>query len=147
VWKHPPPSLESDDFVLEPLGPEHNEADYAAWSTSLDHIRATPGFRADHWGGDDWPYPMSLDQNRADLVEHAEEFARGEAFAYTVLDPSTRDVIGCVYVDPDDVAEVRCRLWIRTDHAHLDGELEHVVRTWLAGPDWLFTSVCFPGRD
>ena len=26
------------------------------------------------------------------------------------LDPTTRDVIGCVYVDPDETADARCRL-------------------------------------
>lgn len=39
----PPVSLETERFVLEPLGPEHNERDYAAWTSSMDHIRATPG--------------------------------------------------------------------------------------------------------
>ena len=39
-----PLGLATDDFVLEPLGPEHNEADYAAWTSSLEHIRRTPGF-------------------------------------------------------------------------------------------------------
>ena len=32
------------EFRLTPLGPQHNEADYAAWTASIDHIRATPGF-------------------------------------------------------------------------------------------------------
>ena len=83
--------MTTSKFVLEPLGPEHNEADFEAWSTSIQHIRATPGFRADLWAGDDWPYPMTLDQNLADLTQHAEEFDRGEAFAYTVLDPWSAD--------------------------------------------------------
>ena len=147
MWRQGPAGIRTNLFVLEPLGPEHNEADFKAWSTSVQHIRATPGFRADLWAGDDWPYPMTLEQNVADLTQHAEEFDRGEAFAYTVLDPLTRDVIGCVYIDPDDIAEARCRLWVRADRAHLDRNLEGVVRQWLAGHDWGFDSVRFPGRD
>ncbi|MFM8857660.1 MAG: N-acetyltransferase [Actinomycetota bacterium] len=135
------------NFVLEPLGPQLNESDFAAWSTSIEHIRATPGFRADLWGGDEWPYPMTREQNLADLTQHADEFNAGDAFAYTVLDPHTRDVIGCVYIDPDDVAEARCRLWVRADRAELDGELEHVVRKWLRSHEWGLESVRFPGRD
>lgn len=90
---------------------------------------------------------MSLDDNRADLDEHANEFAAGEAFAYTVLELGSRAVIGCVYIDPDDIADARCRLWVRADCSHLDGELERTVRSWLSGPDWECMSVRFPGRD
>lgn len=147
MWRHPPHGLRTDDFVLVPLGPEHNESDHAAWSTSIDHIRSTPGFSAHLWGGDDWPYPMSLAENLNDLQQHADEFARGEAFAYTVLDPTGGEVIGCVYVDPDDTADARCRLWVRTDRAELDAKLEHAVRQWLARPEWRFARVRFPGRD
>lgn len=147
MWRQGPTGIRTNLFVLEPLGPEHNEADYAAWMSSIEHIRLTAGFRADLWGGDDWPYPMTLEQNLADLTQHAEEFDRGEAFAYTVLDPLTRDVIGCVYIDPDDIAEARCRLWVRSDRAELDGELENVVRDWLHEGVWGFSSVRFPGRD
>lgn len=119
--------------------------------SSLDHIRATPGFTPELWGGDYWPYPMSLADNLADLRQHADEFARGEAFAYTVLDPVDGDVIGCVYVDPDDLAPdeaaIRCRLWVRAERAHLDTALAATVRVWLTGPAWHVTSVRFPGRD
>lgn len=147
VWRRAPDHLRAESFVLEPLGPQHNDADHRAWTTSIDHIRATPGFRAELWGGDDWPYPMSKEQNLSDLQQHADEFARGEAFAYTVLDLDDGDVIGCVYIDPDDVAEARCRLWVRADRAHLDRDLERAVRAWLHDPDWSFRSVRFPGRD
>ena len=33
-----PSSLETPLFRLEPLGPQHNEADYAAWTSSIEHI-------------------------------------------------------------------------------------------------------------
>jgi hypothetical protein len=37
-----PARLETELFTLEPLGPEHNERDYDAWTSSKEHIHATP---------------------------------------------------------------------------------------------------------
>lgn len=147
MGRHAPHGLRHEHFVLEPLGPQHNVADHRAWMSSIDHIRATPGFRPELWGGDEWPVPMTLERNLADLEKHAAEFVRGEAFAYTVLDPDDGDVIGCVYVDPDEVTDMCCRLWVRADRARLDAELEQAVRNWLHGPEWGLGSVRFPGRD
>ena len=146
-WPVPAPP-ETAHLRLAPLGPEHHERDFAAWSSSIDHIRATPGFRPEVWGGDAWPYPMPPEENLADLEQHAHEFAAREAFAYTVLDPVSDDVIGCVYVDPDDTgaADAMVRCWVRVSAAELVGELVGTVRAWLAA-EWPFRSVRFPERD
>lgn len=154
-----PRRLVGDGFVLVPLGPAHNTSDHRAWTTSIEHIRATPGFTAELWGGDDWPVPMSLEANLADLEMHAGEFERREAFAYTVLDGDGdgdgatvigdgATVIGCVYIDPDitGAADAMVRCWVRADRAELDAVLAQTVRDWLAEV-WPFTTVRFPGRD
>jgi hypothetical protein len=144
----PPRELRAAHFRLEPLGPQHNERDHPAWMSSIDHIHSTPGFTAADWAGDAWPFAMSRDDNLADLVKHAEEFESGEAFAYTVLDPETDDVIGCAYVDPDDTgaADAMCRCWVRASHSNLDGPLYVALVRWFEGPQWPFTTVRFPGR-
>ncbi len=138
----PPPGLDSPSFALEPLGPEHNERDHAAWSSSIEHIRATPGF-IDRG----WPRPMTLAENLGDLRRHASDFAAREGFTYTVLEPTTRDVIGCVYIypraDSSGVAEVSS--WVRVSHAHLDGPLHDAVRGWLAS-SWPFGEVDYADR-
>ena len=92
-----PAGLAGPAFRLVALGPEHNASDHAAWSASIAHIRATPGF-----AGHDWPpvQGMSLDENRADLERHARDFADRAGFTYTVLAPETDDVLGCVYIYP-----------------------------------------------
>ena len=90
-----PDGLVTDTFVLEPLSPQHNETDYAAWTASIEHIRATPGF-----AGLSWPAEMSLQQNADDLTRHYHDFLTRRGFTYTVLDPHTRQVIGCVYLYP-----------------------------------------------
>jgi hypothetical protein len=125
-----PRSLATPQFRLEPLGPQHNHADHAAWTSSIDHIRATPGF-----DGSDWPPPsgMSLEDNLADLQGHADDFVRGRGFTYTVLDAVSDDVIGCVYIYPSRRAgyDVDVRSWVRADRADLDGPLSTAVATWL----------------
>lgn len=145
-WALPDP-LVTAAFRLAPLAPEHHERDHAAWSSSIDHIRATPGFAPGEWGPDSWPYPMPPEQNLADLEMHAREFADRVAFAYTVLDPITEDVIGCVYIDPDEsgAADAQVRSWVTSSRAELDVPLADAVRAWLAA-DWPFASVRFPGR-
>ncbi len=134
-----PPGLATPTFVLEPLGPEHNEDDYAAWSTSIEHIQATPGFE-----GRSWPHEMTLAENLADLKGHAADFAARRGFTYTVRDPRDGGTIGCVYVYPakDGVHDAAVSSWVRVDRAELDAALRGVVRQWLAAR-WPFRNVAY----
>ncbi len=138
-----PAGLVTDAFVLEPLEPGHNERDYAAWSSSIDHIRSTPGFPF----GDGWPYPMTPGTNLGDLEGHAADFAQRRGFTYTVLDPADGDVIGCVYIYPSDAAEhdADVRSWVRATRADLDVELWRTVSEWLAH-EWPFERVAYDAR-
>ena len=58
----PPPPPRNALMWLEPLGEQHNAADYAAWTSSMKHIAATPGLV--DWG---WPHEMTLEENLSDL--------------------------------------------------------------------------------
>jgi hypothetical protein len=140
-----PPGLTTPALRLVPLGPEHNEPDHAAWSSSIEHIRATPGFR-----GHDWPpvEGMTLEENLSDLVRHADDYARRSGFTYTVLAPDRDDVIGCVYIYPsrDEGHDADVRSWVRADRAELDAELHATVSRWLAD-EWPFQSVDYADRD
>ena len=100
----PPRALEIERFRLEPLGPEHNESDLAAWSSSIEHIRATKGYPDGSWppaGG------MSPEQNLADLTRHAADF---EARAVTRSSGACTSARG---------------------RAELDGPLAEAVAAWL----------------
>ena len=138
----PPARPATERFVLEPFGPEHNERDHDAWSSSIEHIRATPGFQ-----DRDWPREMTLEENRRDLERHARDFADRVGFTYTVLDPASRDVIGCVYIYPlpDSDDDARALSWVRASHAELDTPLWRAVSEWLAS-DWPFSSVEYAPR-
>ena len=136
----PEPPLD-ERFVLEPLGPQHNESDYAAWSSSIDHIRSTPGYPDGRW-----PYEMTLDENRDDLVRHARDFADRTGFTYTVLDPASREVIGCVYVYPAKAGGAEVLFWVRADRAALDVPLYLTISDWLA-TSWPFSRVEYAARE
>ena len=126
------------------LGPEHNHADHAAWSASIAHIRATPGFH-----GHDWPPTdgMPLEENLADLQRHAQDFAERVGFTYTVLAPDDDDVLGCVYIYPsrDERHDADVRSWVRADVAELDAELHAAVSRWLRD-EWPFSAVDYADR-
>jgi hypothetical protein len=134
-----------EGFRLAPLGPQHNESDYAAWTGSIDHIRATPGFT-----GSSWPHPMSLEDNRRDLERHAQDFAERRGFTYTVLGAGSDEVIGCVYIYPrkdgtESVHGASVKSWVRADRAQLDRVLYETVRAWLER-DWPFPSIEYAPR-
>ena len=137
-----PLGLETPQFRLEPLGPQHNDADYAAWSSSMEHIHATPG-----WEESSWPREMTLDENRADLQRHADDFENRSGFTYTVLEPGG-DVVGCVYIYPAaaDPYDARVLSWVRASRAELDVPLWQAVSDWLA-TQWPFDNVDYAPRN
>jgi hypothetical protein len=145
-----PGGLVAEQFRLEPLGPQHNTADYAAWTASIDHIHETPGF-----AGTGWPEPMSLADNLRDLERHADDFARRRGFTYTVLNVGTDEVIGCVYIYPlrgkspgggsTGERHARVKSWVRADRAELDPVLYRTVLAWLERY-WSFHSIEYAPR-
>jgi hypothetical protein len=141
----PPTSLATDQFRLEPLGPQHNQADHAAWMSSIEHIRSTPGFPDDG----SWPpgTGMTLEENLADVCRDADDFTRGAGYTFTVLDAGDNDVIGCVYLYPSATEgwDVTVRSWVRADRSALDGPLADAVVRWLA-TDWPWMRVDRCGR-
>ncbi len=138
-----PLGLAASEFVLAPLGPEHNEQDYDAWTSSIEHIRETPGFR-----GSSWPREMTRDENLSDLRRHADDFHNRNGFTYTVLDPVGEDVIGCVYIYPGSAGDRAARVlsWVRKSRAHLDAPLWRAVSQWLE-VDWPFVTIEYAPRS
>ena len=133
-----PQGLVGQGFRLEPLGPQHNEADHNAWTSSIEQIRATPGFRVGRWppeGG------LSLAENLRDLQRHADDFERRAGFTYTVLD-DRNGVVGCVYIYPlrSDTRVADVQSWVSASCPELDPLLHDAVATWLA-TEWPFADV------
>jgi hypothetical protein len=137
-----PLALTTEKFRLEPLAPQHNDSDYEAWSSSVEHIHMTPG-----WKTSSWPDDRSVVDNLRDLQAHADDFENGAGFTYTVLDPATADVIGCVYIYPDDSEQHDARVlsWVRASRPELDVQLWRAVTDWLAD-EWPFERVAYAER-
>ena len=141
-----PRSLVGEGFWLEPLGPEHNEGDYRAWTSSMSHIRATPGF--EDWT---WPKPMTPAENLGDLERHAADFAARSGFTYTVRALGSDEIIGCVYIYPPSgsegsrASEASVRSWVSADRASLDVPLYEAVSAWLRSV-WPFTAISYAPR-
>ncbi|GCD46558.1 GNAT family N-acetyltransferase [Streptomyces paromomycinus] len=154
-----PRELTTGRFRLEPLTPDHNAADHAAWTASITHIRATPGYT-----GRGWPPEagMPLEENFGDLRRHAQDFERRTGFTYSVIGIPDGEVVGCVYIypapdghggtgtEPDEVSDAvpdaTVRSWVRADRAELDLPLYEAVRDWLAA-DWPFRTVAYAARQ
>ncbi len=135
-----PTGLDGPGFRLEPLGPVHNERDHEAWTSSIGHIRSTPG-----WAESSWPRPMTLAENMRDLEAHARDFASRSGFTYSVLEGE--EVIGCVYIYPDKSggSKAKVQSWVRMSRAELDAPLWHAVSTWLE-QSWPFASFVYAER-
>ena len=135
-----PDTLVGSGFRLEPLGPQHNERDHAAWMSSIDHIHATPG-----WEASKWPYPMTLDENLADMQRHAGDFAERKGFTYSVLDGD--DVIGCLYIYPnqDGNGDALVESWVIEARAEMDAVVWREVSAWLQDA-WPFENPVYAPR-
>lgn len=135
-----PEGFDNGKFRLVPLGPEHNERDYRAWTTSMEHIRRTPGFEQYNW-----PTSMTIEQNKADLDQHADDFRTRTGFTYSVMSEDD-DVIGCVYIYPSDrPGHAVVRSWVREDYADLDELLYCAMDSWLR-LTWPFTEFSYAPR-
>ena len=63
-----PTAFESVEFTLVALRVEHTAADLDAWSSSVEHIHATPGFEGHPWPDE----PMTFERNAEDLAGHVD---------------------------------------------------------------------------
>lgn len=140
----PPTSLVARGFRLEPLGPQHNASDLAAWSSSIAHIRSTASYPDDGWPPLEG---MTPDENLVDLVRHSADFVAKKGFTFTVLDPDDDHVIGCVYIYPSSSPDfdVSVQSWVSADRAELDGPLADAVAAWIDA-DWPWTRLDRYGR-
>lgn len=140
-----PAGLETGQFVLRMLKVNDVVKDYDAVMTSIDHLRGVFGPQSK------WPSPdLSLEQDLIDLGWHQKEFQRRRSFAYTMMNPSESECIGCVYVVPTRKRgyDAAVYLWVRQSEfvKGMDPILFTVVKDWLRSK-WPFEKVAYPGRD
>jgi hypothetical protein len=138
-----PQELETREFRLRMLTVNDVVKDYDAAMTSVKHL-------AKVWPGSGWPKGLTLEQDLIDLGWHQREFQDRNSFAYTVVNLSDSEVLGCVYVNPTRKAgyDAEVYLWVRQSEfeKELDPKLMAAVQSWLK-KDWPFKKVGFPGRE
>jgi hypothetical protein len=89
---------------------------------------------------------MSLDENLADLVGHADDFRSRDGFTYSVLDGDA--VIGCLYIYPPKTAEndALVRSWVRESRSDMDVVVWASISEWLA-EEWPFENSMYEARE
>lgn len=134
----PPETMVGDGYRLEPLGPEHNERDYAAWMSSVEFIHTLPGFTHS-----EWPTPMSIEENLGDLERHADDFVERTGFTYSILDGN--DVIGCLYIYPttEQGHDAIVTSWVTERCASMDSAVRTRIAGWIR-EDWPFARPQIP---
>jgi hypothetical protein len=138
-----PATLETPEFKSRMLTVNDVVKDFDAVVTSTAHLRGI-------FGSGNWPEGLTLEQNLIDLGWHQKEFQRRTSFAYTVLNPSETQVVGCVYVNPTPKQgfDASVLLWARQSElaSGLEDRLYAAVQAWLASA-WPFSAVAYPGRS
>ncbi len=138
-----PAELRTDEFLLRMLRATDVELDYEAVMASKDILRLRSRGR--------WPRDgFTPEENLADLRMHEAEFHARESFAYTVMNPSETDCLGCVYIYPleellrrsgvtkEEIStvgshEAEASFWTRQDRIadDLDRRLLATILPWL----------------
>ena len=139
-----PERLETEQFRLRMLTVNDVVKDYDAVMTSVEHLRGVFGL------GSTWPKPeLTLEQDLIDLGWHQKEFQKRRSFAYTVMNPSESQCLGCVYIVPTRKGgyDAEVYLWVRKSEFKngLDAVLFDAVKGWVEKV-WPFENVAYPGR-
>ena len=88
-----PHSLHSSSFILRPLLETDVELDYQAVMSSQEFLLALTDGR--------WPRKgFTIEENRADLIHHESLHKKGEEFTYTIINPTEKECLGCLYILP-----------------------------------------------
>ncbi|MEL7157608.1 MAG: GNAT family N-acetyltransferase [Actinomycetota bacterium] len=125
----PAAGCRGDGFILRPLLPSDNKLDHQAVMSSREFLY--------HWEQDP-PYPaedFSLEDNLRDLEQMDGEHRNGTRYTYTVMNTDETEVLGCIYLLPNNdrmyrTADVTSH--DGTDLSSVDATLSFWVRvsTW-----------------
>lgn len=149
-----PEGLRTDEFMLRMLKATDAALDYDAVIASREQLLIR--------SGGDWPVEgFSLAENLADLQRHEQEHRERKAFAYTVMNLTETECLGCVYINPlaplldrlkagDDALKTvqadaaYVSFWVRSNHLtdDLDKRLLAVLRAWFQA-EWSFSRTVF----
>jgi len=141
----PPVLVETDGFMVVPLGPDLVDLDFAAYMSSIEHLQQT------FTRSTGWPHENISDEDAMqDMLNEQRRFNERESFAYAVLSKDGERELGCVYVRPSSKPgyDAQVALWVtKADFdAGFDAELYAWTQQWVA-ESWPFEDVAYPGRS
>lgn len=138
-----PAKFETEKFRLRMLTVNDVVKDYDAVMTSVARLKQV--FRPNG----NWPTGLTFEQDLIDLGWHHREFQQRRSFAYTVMNLTGSQCLGCVYINPTRKREYDAAvfLWVRDSEFEkgLYPILFDDVKAWIAS-EWPFGKVAYPGR-
>ena len=141
---NPTRRIETETFVLIPLGPDLVNQDYAAYMSSIEHLQKT-FTRSSAWPHEDITFEDAMN----DVLKEQERFVNRESFAYSVLTKDGERELGSVYIRPANKPgfEAEVSLWVTQQEfdSGFDASLYEWTQLWIAG-NWPFETVAYPGR-
>jgi hypothetical protein len=147
-----PADLQAPSGLELPTG--HHLRQIRADDLELDYP-AVMGSQQRLWSlfGPVWGWPpadMTREQDRVDLVRHADEMTRNESFNYAVFDADETALLGCVYIDPPeaDGSDAEVSWWVVDDQVgtELEAALLPAIEAWL-DEAWPLDHPRIVGRD
>jgi hypothetical protein len=141
---NPARRIETETFVLIPLGPDLVNQDYAAYMSSIEHLQRT-FTRSSTWPHED----ITIEDAMKDVLNEQERFTKRESFAYSVLTKDGERELGSVYIRPPNKPgfEAEVSLWVTQEEfdSGFDASLYEWTQLWIAD-SWPFKTVAYPGR-
>lgn len=125
-----PASYKTGSYQLVPLGPALAKHDYAAYMSSIDHLRAT-------FGSGKWPHAgITMEEAIKDVEGEQARFQARKSFTYAVLSLDGKQELGCVYLRPSRKPEFDAKVVMWVTKAEFDKGLQPKLladmKAWLA---------------
>ena len=146
-----PAGLETEQFVLEPLGIRQLSRDVEA-ALHGDLAKYHNASNLERFGKEEpSPEDMTLDFWALHVAAMDEFFHYRENMQYAILSPDRKQELGCVYIMPSQKAGLDADLimWIRQDRDDAEALDQHIFSTlqqWVKDV-WPFDKVGYPQRE
>jgi hypothetical protein len=138
-----PETYTGKTYKLVPLGPAVAELDYAAYMSSIDHIRRTQG--------GNWPRPdLTMADQAKDMAGEKAQWDTRKSFPFAVLNLEGTKELGCVYLRPSakEGYDVAVTMWVIQEEFDkgFEDQLYADMKAWLAAA-WPFQRPAWIGRE
>ena len=130
-------------YKLVPLGPAVAELDYAAYMSSIDHIRKTQG--------GNWPRPdLTMADQAKDMAGEKAQWDGRKSFPFAVLSLDGKKELGCFYLrpSPKEGYDVVATMWVIKEEFNrgFEDQLYRDMKAWVAQA-WPFKKPAWRGRE